>query len=340
MGSRLLLFAVAFASLTLQQVELPEGAWQAFPNTSVLDGWARWDSAWYVEVARSGYIDPASLDPDEARNTAFFPLYPLVIAVFSMVSGDAFLAGIIVSNFCFLLSALVLYKLVCHREGEMVAFLAVCWWSLFPYSLFFSAVYPESLFMLLALSSFLLVEQGRCVLGGSAAALAGATSPFGLLLVPVLLLVRAGNEERSEFGGNRSDLGLLLGLLGPLAYIGFLWATYGNPLEFIAVQLVPEWVREVRLFPLNEPERILFVLFLSASAFLVTVRPMNGYAWWSLLVTTMSYWHLMAFGRLALMAFPILVLLSSFRRAYWLLLPSTALLIWNTHQFAQWRWVG
>ena len=45
-----------------------------FPRHPALDGWARWDSAHYIAVARYGYGDPRSPSPD--GGIGFFPCIP------------------------------------------------------------------------------------------------------------------------------------------------------------------------------------------------------------------------------------------------------------------------
>ena len=43
-----------------------------------VDVWARWDSDWFLRIAENGYSWPSS-------TPAFFPLYPLLVAVLGFV---------------------------------------------------------------------------------------------------------------------------------------------------------------------------------------------------------------------------------------------------------------
>ena len=70
----------------------------------VLAIWGVWDTGYYLGIADHGYVVQASKDVmsvDQA-NYAFFPLYPVLIKLFSFIVGNLFWAGLIVSNFCLL----------------------------------------------------------------------------------------------------------------------------------------------------------------------------------------------------------------------------------------------
>src|SRR3954467_15005723 len=42
---------------------------------SLINMWSRWDAGWYYSIAKSGY----KFAPDQRSNTAFFPVYPMLI---------------------------------------------------------------------------------------------------------------------------------------------------------------------------------------------------------------------------------------------------------------------
>ena len=79
--SRLLIFAAAI----LGDVFLPTepGHWVADPNSPFLSLWAKWDSQWYIQIARDGYW----FQPFQMSNVAFFPLYPSHRACAGVVPG-------------------------------------------------------------------------------------------------------------------------------------------------------------------------------------------------------------------------------------------------------------
>ncbi len=80
--------------------------WDAFAGV-----WAHWDGSWYLRIAEHGYW---YWDYSEA----FFPLYPLAMALLSsLVSIAPFMAGIIISNVSYAVALIFLYKLIDDRYG-------------------------------------------------------------------------------------------------------------------------------------------------------------------------------------------------------------------------------
>ena len=110
-----------------------------------------------------------------------------------------------------------------------------------PTSLFFGAVYSESLFLLLAVAAFLLAERGRFWGAGAAAGLALLTRSAGIALLPALILL-AWREPRRLRALAGVAVAPLLFLVYPLVLA--LWI--GRPLAFLDAQKV---VWERRLSP-------------------------------------------------------------------------------------------
>lgn len=251
-GSRLLLFVTGAWAQSLLS-ERP-GGWHAAPELPLLDMWARWDSGFYLDIATTGY----SYLPGEQSSVAFFPLYPLLVKLFAWLTGPV-AAGVLVSNLCFLLALVCLYELTRLELSERAARRSVWLLSLFPASFFFSAVYTESLFLLLALASFYAARSGRWGLASLASLLAGATRVVGVLLVlPLgLLWLRAQGWTlarvhkpaawQSLAQGLRRDFGGLLCIvtvpLGLLSYMVFLARQFAEPWAFARVQAA--WGREL-----------------------------------------------------------------------------------------------
>ncbi len=166
---------------------------------------ARWDSVWYLAIARDGYPDPT----DHAK-AAFFPLYPLLMRVLGWVVGSPLLAGLLLSLACFLGALVLLERLVALELGPERARATVMLMAFFPTALFFSAVYSESLFLLLSVGTLLAARRGRWMWAGVLGALAAATRNSGvLLIVPVALLFLYGPREDREAPPSRPGAGRL-----------------------------------------------------------------------------------------------------------------------------------
>ncbi|MCL4528763.1 MAG: hypothetical protein M1282_05060, partial [Chloroflexi bacterium] len=150
-----------------------------------LDIFARWDSRWYFSIIKDGYQAPVQWGTSYS-NMAFFPLYPYLVKSLGwfgldLPNGYYILVGLILSNLCFLASAVLLYKLIIgplgfrHATAQRTLGLLL----VFPASFFFASFYPESLFLFLTLAAFTLALQEKWLLTGVCTALAILARPQG-----------------------------------------------------------------------------------------------------------------------------------------------------------------
>ena len=161
----------------------------------VVDVWARWDSDWYIRIAQGWYDWPSG-------TPAFFPLYPGLVGVLGRIlDGHYVLAGVLLSLVAGTAAAVLLDRLAADRLGAGVADRTVVYFALFPTSLFLSAVYSESLFILLAIATFLAAERGRLGWAGVLTGLAILTRSQGIALLPALawFVWRSPNRRRTAW---------------------------------------------------------------------------------------------------------------------------------------------
>ncbi|MDP2935793.1 MAG: mannosyltransferase family protein, partial [Dehalococcoidia bacterium] len=150
LGLRVFLSAAIYLVSPLLPFSYRGSPWSALPDQPLLDVWARWDSGWYASIAEAGY----RYSLEQASNVAFLPAYPLAIKAFTLLTGNTWTAGILVSNLAFLAALIVLFKLTQSKFGRAVAGRAVLYTGAFPAAFFYFSMYSESLYLLAVLLSF------------------------------------------------------------------------------------------------------------------------------------------------------------------------------------------
>ena len=230
---RIPLFFIVYLGLLIKPPYRNPALWRAFPNCLFLEGWARWDSGWYFSIVVSGY----NYMPGQQSNVSFFPLYPILIRLLNPIFGNIVLTAIIIANLCFLLSLVVLYKLVIKKfNDENTAIKTLIFIVLYPFSFFFSAAYSESLFLLLVLLSFYFSENKKWEFSSIFAMLAAVTRVVGLALLPAFLL-KYLKDTQFNFKNVKADIFCFLFIpIGLLSYILFLYLKFGEPLAFLKSQ--------------------------------------------------------------------------------------------------------
>ena len=245
--TRLALIAVGLAAYRI----FPEGDYSKFGKPTILssypwlDMWGVWDSFWYLDIIQNGY-STASRIPElpGQTNFAFFPLYPLLVKGLGSLMGDRyFIAGLLISNICLLLSAYVLYRLVALERSPRFARRTVKYLFLFPVSFILSGLFTESLYLLLSLLCFYLARQQRWWLAGLCGGALSATRTLGVLIALPLSFDYL-RSRRFNFKAIRWNV-LFLALV-PLGLIAFSIYSYRETGDFFFFKTnQADWGREV-----------------------------------------------------------------------------------------------
>jgi hypothetical protein len=184
----------------------------AFGDLLVASG-ARWDTVWYLSIASDGYDTP--------ERAAFFPLYPLLVKAGGILCGSPLLAALAISWVCFLVALTLLHRLAAIELDARAARYVVLALALFPGSLWFSAAYSESLFLMVSVGAVLAARTGRWGVAAALGALATATRSAGIvLLVPLALLWL--DARRARRASARDLAWLLVVPAGLAAFCGYL----------------------------------------------------------------------------------------------------------------------
>jgi hypothetical protein len=202
--------------------------------------WSHWDGEHYVTLAMGGYLNP----PDNV-SPAFFPLYPLLLRSFAELFGGPIskealsVWGPLISLLFLPFAFYFIYHIALEGWGERVARDTVLILAFFPTTFFLNAAYTESLFLALSAGSLWAIRVRRDLLVACVmAALASATRNVGIFLVVPLMYEWIKDIERFRLRG----VYLFLAPGGLLAYMGYLWVRFGDPLLFYSAQ--ESWGRQ------------------------------------------------------------------------------------------------
>lgn len=210
------------------------GLWQ-----NLVEPLRLWDGLWYTQIADLGYGSFATANP------AYWPLFPWLMEGGARITGLPYeTVGWGLSNVFFVIALGFTYALVQVDLPRTIARGSLWLLALFPMALFFSAVYTESLFLMLAASALYFARTRAWALAGILGLLAALSRSNGvMLLLPfaVLFIQQVGwSPRRWLTTGLAPALFALLPLLGPVLFYVYLNAedipqTISNP-AFVEVQ--------------------------------------------------------------------------------------------------------
>ena len=235
-----------------------------FSDNELMNLQVRWDMGWYYGIAVDGYLVLTD-DPRAQQNIVFFPAFPMATRVVGRLLGGsapAFIAaGTIVALVAFFWAMTYLFRLAREETGDADrARFAVWLVAAYPFAVFFSAFYTESLYLLGVLGAFYHFRRRELWKAGVWGLLVGLTRPNGCFLsIPLAVLavmpwlptwlgggpaddaVRA--PERKTFGALASSMvAAAMPGIGVLLYSAYIWRLTGNPIAWAAGHAA--WGRE------------------------------------------------------------------------------------------------
>ncbi len=281
---------VVFFGAYLAEIALPslsgDGFWHAVPDNIFLDVWARWDSGFYIKIIEEGYLFVVG----QQSNVAFFPLYPLLVALVDGFTENVVLAGIVVSHLSLLIALIFLYRLTYLEFGDHgTAQRSVFYIAAFPTAFFFSAVYTESTFLLFAVATLYFARRRLWAWAALMGLLTSITRIVGIVLWGVVMLewMRVQGWTLSSMFHPQAWRNLFQGLrrdwispviisiipLGLLSHMLFLYRTFQDPFAFKTVQSA--WGRQ-NLGPV--------AIVLQDVQLLLEQSLLAGEIWWHVLI--------------------------------------------------------
>jgi len=329
--------------------------------------WGGFDGVHYLTIVEKGYVGTGLIQ-------AFFPLYPILVRIFSHTFSPVF-GGLFLSFTCFVFALYVWVILLRVRRIRLPWWIAILPWMISPMSLYFGALYTESLFLLLVFLVVYFSQKKLWFAASVSAALASATRIVGVacvLYIAIGMMYDWWKQQSHTKIPWVHVIWLVIGASGLFAFMTYLYVVFHDPLFFLHVQegfgagrsgrfvLLPQVLyRYIRI--LFTPHTWTWSYYAYAQEFIVTIG-----VFVFLLCTTYKKWKtslaelvfswsvflippltgtLQSMPRYVLVIFPLFfawsTLYNTRRVLFWVICAvSTVFLILNTILFLQGRWVA
>ncbi len=234
-GSRALVLAAAgFAALQLR--DPGAGPWPQLPApwVPILRALGRWDSAWYMHLANRGYGHTPAL-PGRDAGYAFFPMYPWVLRVVSVVTfTPSMITALLLSLVLGGVATVLCWVIVRDSIGAAAAHRAVAFFCFFPGAFVLSMAYAEALMIAAVAASLLALMRRRWVMAGVFAAVATATRPNAVVIIAAAMWCAIAAWRRGE--GRRPFLAPAISAVGWLLVVVYQWLQTGHVFEWLRVE--------------------------------------------------------------------------------------------------------
>jgi len=199
-------------------------------NFDFFASWAQWDGGHYFNIANQGYFGP--------NEYAFFPLYPALIKVASVLTfGNTLLAGLLISNIFFAIFLYVFYNFTAKLHNPKTAFTATITLMVFPTAFFAVALYSEGLFLLVIALFFSQLQSKKYLNAASLTRFVGVT--LTLSLFAKLATERIWNLKQIF----TNSFIVAVSLVPFATYCAYLFMRFKDPFYFLTVQST--WHRQL-----------------------------------------------------------------------------------------------
>jgi len=215
------------------------GLWQLMLDRLTQPG----DAVRYLDIAQNGYVAQG----ENAINLVFYPLYPLLIRLFSCLGGDMGVIGMLLSQVCFAFASVFFYELLLLDGDARTAWDGALLLNLYPFSVFAMGVFTEGLFLLLTVSCMYAIRKRSFPAAGVLGFFAALTRVQGMLLiipgVYAWITHCFGTEKHRPAA---KDLLLLLIPAGFCVYLGINYALHGDFFKFLQFEAGDPWYQTTR----------------------------------------------------------------------------------------------
>lgn len=200
---------------------IPPAVFENLHPNVLLDSLIHWDAGWFLRIAEQGY---------NFDSAPFFPLFPLLIRLLTLVTTNSVVSGLLISNTALFIACYFLYRLVKEDHNEEIAVTTIFIMLFFPTAIFFTSIYSEAPFLAFTLGAFYYARKHKWLTAAILGAAAALTRNLGVVTFFALLYYQY------EANGCRLNLKKALPLFiipaSILIFMALLWKSTGDPLAF------------------------------------------------------------------------------------------------------------
>lgn len=264
---------------------------------------ANWDSPDYINIAKHGYT--------EVSISNYFPLYPITIRLVKLII-NSWLDSALLIAYLSLIGAVYFFlkilKLLFNIKNNTEAIRGLVFFGLFPTAVFLIAAYTESLFAFLALGAIYFALKNKYLPAAFFALLCTATHITGIFVLILMIMILL--EQKLKI--SKIIISFIVGSVGLLSYMFYLWDKFKKPLAFITSQESHGWLKygESRLITTVDLYNVVFIILLIISTIYWwrKRKSFSIYSFLFLLIPIVGK-QFGGFNRYVLMAFPIQLML-------------------------------
>ncbi|WP_397600151.1 hypothetical protein [Silvanigrella sp.] len=311
---------------------------------------SNWDAAWYNSIINDGYNE---------KSIAFYPLYPFIIKVISILLPfqiPAQFIGTVFSSILFIIFNIFILKVINNRENHPKWLIPQTKYGYFfflfaPSSYIFHSSHTESLYLLLSFLAFYYTNK-NWILASALAGLCALTKNQGIFLSIAIAWMIINSQEKIS---DKIKKFILSGLISFSFYSIFLiyqYISFSNPFAFLDAQKhfssltlsfsgyfksFFEIIKFKELSRFSIYESIYFhILFILNFLLFKKSKPVFFYSLFCILITP-SVFSLMNAFRYTIFIFPLLFTVGDFlsKRNIIFLILLTIFLIYLNHQMTR-----
>lgn len=232
-----------------------------------------YDAQWYLKIAETSYPKhPANLKLGDKQDLdgltyAFFPLFPVLIALVNNVVHNVELAALLTVNILGIVNAISAFYITTKFFSSAIAKKTVILLFLFPFSIFWRSYYAESLQLLLLLWFGYFFMRNRYTLAATLLGLLHVVKA-GSMLITIPFVVSLGMLVKHKT--TLLPKAILCLILIAVPFLGWLWYNYAQTNNMLYFGRA-----ETSWYP---PFFIMYALLYNiATIFLFPILPLHSY---------------------------------------------------------------